>query len=65
MTDKKMNHCEPCANTAILSAGVIKNDETGERKIIVRPCKRHFDKELLEKNLTAISTVGLPIEIRE
>lgn len=55
--------CNDCADTGILRVDLVKNAETGERKVLVKLCN-HYD-EVSEKNLASIAknSGGLPVEI--
>jgi hypothetical protein len=57
--------CETCASTGILSAKLVRNEETGEKKIVVKPCTQHFSSNLLDKNVAAMVRTGLTVAVIE
>lgn len=57
--------CETCASTGILSAQLVRDTETGERKVVVKPCTQHFGSALLDKNVAAILRTGITVAVVE
>ena len=48
------HNCDVCARTGILSASLVRDEETGEASVFVKPCKNHDGDKLMKKNLSAI-----------
>jgi hypothetical protein len=46
--------CEVCAETGILSAQFVRDEETEDASVFVKPCKNHDNDALMRKNLTAV-----------
>lgn len=65
MASKKVSSgkCEPCANTGILKAELLTENDV--RKVKISLCNNHKDNDLAAANIEAMKTVGLPVEVIE
>lgn len=59
------DNCVTCASTGILNAQLVRDESTGEKKVIVKPCTQHFNSKLLEQNVAAIVRTGVTVVVVE